>query len=225
MQWHEHLADGHTATPAVWSRIEAAVVGPRIIRRLTIAHAVDNFADSLITLSLIGSLFFSVSLEASRSRHPAVPVADRSAPLAIVAQVVGPALDRIRAGPRSRARHLAARPGLVRHCCSPARCCRWRSIRWCSASCCRGRRTRWRKTATGGPTGAGTSRAAPRRSGHLARTGTIVGGIGAAVGGCHHRPGRCDVAARSPPPQCSSWPQFSLPEFATGGSRPASRAS
>ena len=92
-------ADGHTARPTLLSRFGAAVVGPRSIRRLTITHAVDDFADSLITLSLIGSLFFSVSLEASRSRI-LLYLLLTAAPLAVVAQVVGPALDRIRAGSR-----------------------------------------------------------------------------------------------------------------------------
>ena len=66
------------------------------IRRLTIAHALDDVADALITLSLIGSLFFSVSLEASRSRI-LLYLLLTALPLAVVAQVVGPALDRIRA--------------------------------------------------------------------------------------------------------------------------------
>ena len=61
-------ADGHTARPRLLARAQAAIVGPQSIRRLTVMHAVDDVADSLITLSLIGSLFFSVSLEASRSR-------------------------------------------------------------------------------------------------------------------------------------------------------------
>lgn len=83
----------------MWSRLAATIVGPRNIRRLTIVHAIDNFADTLITLSLIGSLFFSVSLEASRTRI-LLYLLLTAAPLAVVAQVVGPALDRIRAGAR-----------------------------------------------------------------------------------------------------------------------------
>ncbi|MGZ4723439.1 MAG: hypothetical protein ACXV8L_04410, partial [Ilumatobacteraceae bacterium] len=75
-------ADGRSLGPAVWSRL----VGPRSIRRLTIVHAIDDFADSLITLSLVGSLFFSVSLEASRTRI-LLYLLLTAAPLAIVAQV------------------------------------------------------------------------------------------------------------------------------------------
>ena len=92
-------ADGRTARRALSTRVESAIAGPASIRRLTITHAVDDFADTLITLSLIGSLFFSVSLEASRSRI-LLYLLLTVAPLAIIAQVVGPAIDRIRAGPR-----------------------------------------------------------------------------------------------------------------------------
>lgn len=75
------------------------LAGPPPIRRLTVTHVVDHFADALITLSLIGSLFFNVSLEASRTRI-LLYLMLTAAPLAIVAQVVGPALDRIRSGSR-----------------------------------------------------------------------------------------------------------------------------
>ncbi|MDP9464974.1 MAG: hypothetical protein M3P52_10145 [Actinomycetota bacterium] len=82
------------------SRLVASLVGPKSTRRLATIHAVDDFADSLITLSLIGSLFFSVSLEASRGRI-LLYLLLTAAPLAVVAQVIGPALDHIRAGYRA----------------------------------------------------------------------------------------------------------------------------
>ena len=136
------LAEGHSARPGLRSRLADAVAGPRAIRRLTLTHAVDNFADSLITLSLIGSLFFSVSLEASRTRI-LLYLLLTAAPLAIVAQVVGPALDRIRAGSRFVliSSHLAR--ASLRLAAGQLAACRSRSIRWCSASCCRARHTRW----------------------------------------------------------------------------------
>ncbi len=84
----------------MWSRLVAGLVGPPATRRLAIIHAVDDFGDSLITLSLVGSLFFSVSLEASRGRI-LLYLLLTAAPLAVVAQVIGPALDRIRAGYRA----------------------------------------------------------------------------------------------------------------------------
>jgi hypothetical protein len=69
------------------------LVGPRFARRLTLTHAVDDFADAFINLSLVGSLFFSVSIDASRSRI-LLYLLLTAAPLALVAPLVGPALDR-----------------------------------------------------------------------------------------------------------------------------------
>jgi hypothetical protein len=69
------------------------LVGPRFARRLALTHAVDDFADAFVNLSLIGSLFFSVSLDASRSRI-LLYLLLTAAPLAFAAPLVGPALDR-----------------------------------------------------------------------------------------------------------------------------------
>lgn len=69
-------------------------------RRLTLTHAIDDVADGLINLSLVGSLFFSVSLEASRSRI-LLYLLLTAAPLVLVAPIVGPLLDRVHAGYRS----------------------------------------------------------------------------------------------------------------------------
>jgi predicted MFS family arabinose efflux permease len=91
--------DGHTIPTSRRSALFAAVVGHPATRRLAIAHAFDDFADSLITLSLVGSLFFSVSLEASRGRI-LLYLLLTAAPLAVVAPVIGPVLDRMRVGYR-----------------------------------------------------------------------------------------------------------------------------
>ena len=69
------------------------LVGPRFARRLALTHAVDDFADAFINLSLVGSLFFSVSLDASRSRI-LLYLLLTAAPLVLAAPLVGPALDR-----------------------------------------------------------------------------------------------------------------------------------
>jgi hypothetical protein len=69
------------------------LVGPRFARRLALTQAVDDFADAFINLSLVGSLFFFVSLDASRSRI-LLYLLLTAAPLAIAAPLVGPALDR-----------------------------------------------------------------------------------------------------------------------------------
>ena len=160
--------------------MRAAIVGPRSIRQLSLTHAVDDFADSLITLSLIGSLFFSVSFEASRSRILLFLLLT-AAPLAIVAQVVGPALDRIRAGSRvvvivSHLTHaifaLLLASSLLSLAFYPLVFGILLSRKAYALA----------KTAM-------VAQLAPERtelvaaSGHLARTGTIAGGIGTAVGG------------------------------------------
>lgn len=78
----------------------AAIVGPPAIRRLSLTHALDDVADGLINISLVGSLFFSVSLEASRDRILLYLVLT-VAPLAVIAPAVSPLLDRTRAGYRA----------------------------------------------------------------------------------------------------------------------------
>ena len=174
------LAEGHSARPGLRSRLANAIAGPRAIRRLTLTHAVDNFADSLITLSLIGSLFFSVSLEASRTRI-LLYLLLTAAPLAIVAQVVGPALDRIRAGSRFVVitSHLARAVFALLLASSLLSLAFYPLVFGILLS---------RKAYALAKT-ALVAQLAPERtelaaaSGHLARTGTIAGGIGAAVGG------------------------------------------
>jgi predicted MFS family arabinose efflux permease len=164
----------------MWSRLASVIAGPRSIRRLTLTHAVDNFADSLITLSLIGSLFFSVSLEASRTRI-LLYLLLTAAPLAVVAQVVGPALDRIRAGSRFVliASHLARAVFALLLASSLLSLAFYPLVFGILLS---------RKAYALAKT-ALVAQLAPERtelaaaSGYLARTGTIAGGIGAAVGG------------------------------------------
>lgn len=75
-------------------------MGHPAVRRLTLAHALDDLADGLINISLLGSLFFSVSLEASRDRILLYLVLT-VAPLAVVVPAIGPLLERTVAGYRS----------------------------------------------------------------------------------------------------------------------------
>ncbi len=172
-------ADGHTATPSTWSRFRALLVGPASTRRLTTAHAVDDFADSLITLSLIGSLFFSVSLEASRSRILLYLVLT-ALPLAFVAQIVGPAIDRIRTGPRM----VIVTTHLTRALFSALLASSLLSVAFYPlvfGILLSRKAYALAKTAM-------VAQLAQNRtelveaSGHLARTGTIAGGVGTAVG-------------------------------------------
>ncbi|MEP7114688.1 MAG: hypothetical protein ABI862_15585 [Ilumatobacteraceae bacterium] len=173
-------ADGHTTKPTLLSRLRAAIVGPGSIRQLTLTHAVDDIADSLITLSLIGSLFFSVSLEASRTRILLYLVLT-AAPLAVVAQVVGPALDRIRAGSRVVVicSHLARAVFSLLLASSLLSLAFYPLVFGILLS---------RKAYALAKT-AMVAQLAPERnalvaaSGHLARTGTIAGGVGTGLGG------------------------------------------
>lgn len=73
------------------------VVGPRFARRLVLSHVIDDFGDAMINLSLVGSLFLSVSVDASRNRIMLYLLLT-AAPLVIVAPVVGNVLDRTRHG-------------------------------------------------------------------------------------------------------------------------------
>ena len=76
------------------------LLGPRFARRLALTHAVDDFADALVNLSLVGSLFIAVSVDASRSRM-LLYLLLAAAPLAVAAPIVGPSLDRSRIGYRA----------------------------------------------------------------------------------------------------------------------------
>ena len=168
------------AAPTRSSRLAAVVVGPRATNRLAITHAVDDFADSLITLSLVGSLFFSVSLEASRGRI-LLYLLLTAAPLAVVAQVVGPALDRIRAGSRVViiCSHVARAIFALLLTSSLLSLAFYPLLFGILLS---------RKAYALAKT-AMVAQLVPERaelvaaSGHLARTGTIAGGVGTAVGG------------------------------------------
>jgi hypothetical protein len=81
-------------------RWAGTLLGDRSIRRLVAVHAVDNAADALVSLSLVGSLFFNASLEASRGRI-LLYLLLTATPLALIAPVVGRAVDRHRDGCRA----------------------------------------------------------------------------------------------------------------------------
>jgi len=87
--------------PQAWRvRARQAIAGPPEVRRLSVTHALDDIADGFLNISLLGSLFFSVSLEASRDRILLYLVLT-VAPLAVVAPLVSPLLERTRAGFRA----------------------------------------------------------------------------------------------------------------------------
>jgi MFS family permease len=68
--------------------------------RLAVTHAASAVGDACVTVSLAGSIFFSQSIGESRSQVLLYLVLTL-APFAIVAPVIGPALDRSRAGRRT----------------------------------------------------------------------------------------------------------------------------
>ncbi len=102
-------SDPRTAAPAEGTagserdrpsaRLKRTVLGDRAIRRLTVVHGIDDFSGALVNLSLVGSLFFSVSLDASRSRI-VLYLLLTAAPLAVATPLIGPLVERLRAGYR-----------------------------------------------------------------------------------------------------------------------------
>ncbi|MEA2687109.1 MAG: hypothetical protein QOE93_2304 [Actinomycetota bacterium] len=67
--------------------------------RLAVAHVLAMAGDTLVTMALAGSLFFSISPSAARGRV-ALYLLLTMAPFAVVAPFLGPVLDRSRAGRR-----------------------------------------------------------------------------------------------------------------------------
>lgn len=68
--------------------------------RLAAAHATSMSGDALLTLALAGSLFFSISPNEARGRV-ALSLVLTMAPFAVVAPLLGPAIDRSRWGRRA----------------------------------------------------------------------------------------------------------------------------
>lgn len=67
--------------------------------RLSLVHALHSGAETMFAISLAGSLFFSVSLDAARPRI-LLYLALTLAPFAILAPLIGPVIDRIGGGYR-----------------------------------------------------------------------------------------------------------------------------
>lgn len=73
--------------------------GAQPFRRLLQTHALSTAADAFFAVSLAGSLFFNVSLDAARPRI-VLALLLTMAPFAVVAPLVGPIIDRVRGGHR-----------------------------------------------------------------------------------------------------------------------------
>jgi MFS family permease len=73
------------------------LVGPPHVDRLTITHCVHAAGEAFFTISMAGSIFFSVSPDAARPRVLLFLVVTL-APFLVMAPLVGPVVDRIRGG-------------------------------------------------------------------------------------------------------------------------------
>lgn len=72
-------------------------LGPPGIDRLTLAHCVHSAAEAFFTISMAGSIFFSVSPDAARPRVLLFLVVTL-APFLVMAPLIGPFVDRVRGG-------------------------------------------------------------------------------------------------------------------------------
>lgn len=89
------LARGRPAA----SGAASAAFAPSPFSRLAVAHAFSVAGDTLLTIALAGSLFFSISPTAAKGKV-ALYLALTVAPFAVVAPLIGPLLDRSRGGRR-----------------------------------------------------------------------------------------------------------------------------
>lgn len=91
------------ATDTGWRPLRRPLAEARIttppFRRLAVTHALALSGDALITVALAGSLFFDISPTAARGRV-ALSLVLTMAPFAVVAPLLGPAIDRVQGGRR-----------------------------------------------------------------------------------------------------------------------------
>src|SRR5258705_794341 len=75
-------------------------LGQSPFARLALTHALAIGADTLVAVALAGSIFFSASLAAARPKV-LLYLGITMVPFALVAPVIGPLLDRCKAGRRT----------------------------------------------------------------------------------------------------------------------------
>lgn len=78
-------------------RLHDGVLGPGRQARLTVVHCVHSAAEAFFTVSLAGSIFFSVSPDAARPRVLLFLVL-ALAPFLVMSPLIGPVVDRVRGG-------------------------------------------------------------------------------------------------------------------------------
>ena len=74
-------------------------ISPSPFYRLSIAHTLSVAGDTMVTVALAGSLFFSIEPTAARGRVT-LSLLLTIAPFAVVAPLLGPAIDRVQGGRR-----------------------------------------------------------------------------------------------------------------------------
>ena len=92
-----HAVRGGARRIRVWNRSSGAEESG--LARLVVTHAWQAAGDTFVTVALAGSLFFSVSADAARSRIGLYLIV-AMAPFAVLAPLLGPLLDRFRHGRR-----------------------------------------------------------------------------------------------------------------------------
>ena len=92
-------AAGRHSGPGWGHRIRVLLLGEGQIVPLSLAHGLAGSADAFVSVSLAGSLFFNVSPDASR-QQVLLYLLVTLAPLAVLAPLVGPAVDRFRRSQR-----------------------------------------------------------------------------------------------------------------------------
>jgi MFS family permease len=84
-----------TERPTPIVRLWRAAFGPAAIQPLAVAQGVASIADAFVGISLAGSLFFNLSPDASRQQVLLYLIVAVS-PLAVLAPLIGPTVDRFR---------------------------------------------------------------------------------------------------------------------------------
>lgn len=82
---------------AIARRLQRWFLGPAHVDRLTITHCVHGSAEAFFTVSMAGSIFFSVSPDAARPRVLLFLILTLT-PFLVMAPLFGPFVDRVRGG-------------------------------------------------------------------------------------------------------------------------------
>jgi hypothetical protein len=91
MRWIRHLVSARFD--------DLPLLGDRGAGRLLPVQALHTFGETMFAVSLVGSLFFNVSLDAARPRI-LLYLAVTMAPFLVLASLIGPLIDRVRGGHR-----------------------------------------------------------------------------------------------------------------------------